>query len=137
MRKKDATEIEEMVEAAKRRMWALSVDGHAPSGREYQTDRGDAPSMQTLLRRGFSYTELVRQAGLLPAKQKRPAARVGANVPDEVEAEIQAAFARGDHVPVTRQDWPFFAIPTGKEVREYPQGDGTVYRVTRYYASIR
>jgi len=58
-------------------------------------------------------------------------------VPPDVEAEIQAAFARGDHHPLHYRDWPLFAIPTRLVVKDIPLPDGSAYRITSAYASIR
>lgn len=106
-------------------------DGLAPMLRDYNKQRGAGCASTTFFEsHGVAYSELVRRAGL---QQRRRAP----DVPPDVEAEIQAAFARGDHHPLHYRDWPLFAIPTKVEQFTVPLPDGSGYRITRYYASIR
>ena len=147
MRRLTAEEIEEYVAAAVRRVVELAVDGVAPTQPAYNAQRGAAPSSAVLFRHGVAWQEVLRRAGLKGALRgyntpaavaKRNGDRLAPGVPNAVEAEIRAAFERGDHVPAVRREWPLFAIPTRLEVREWPLADGSgVVRVTRAYASLR
>jgi hypothetical protein len=122
-------------------------DGLAPMLRDYNKQRGAGCASTSFFEsHGIAYTELVQRAGLQQRRSgpvpKPDAARRAPNVrapdvPPDVEAEIQAAFARGDHHPLHYRDWPLFAIPTKVEQFTVPLPDGSGYRITRYYASIR
>lgn len=119
-------------------------DGIAPSQTEYRLNRGDCVAIDFFKSRGVAYSELVRRAGLTKHRSgRRSQGSVKApgapsrGVPPEVEAEINAAFARGDHIDQRRKEWPLFAIPTRIETVLIPQGDSTALKITRYYASLR
>ena len=134
-------------------------DGLAPMLRDYNKQRGAGCASTSFFEsHGIAYTELVQRAGLQQRRSgpvpKPDVARRAPNVrapdvarrapnvrapdvPPDVEAEIQAAFARGDHHPLHYRDWPLFAIPTRVETVLIPQGDATALKITRYYASIR
>ena len=118
------------------RLRELAGDGGlAPMLRDYDKQRGAGYASTTFFEsHGIAYAELVRYAGL---QQRRSRPGPKPDVPPEVEAEIQAAFARGDHHPLHYRDWPLFAIPTRVETVLIPQGDATALKITRYYASIR
>jgi hypothetical protein len=137
-RGRSQAEIDALAMAAAKRLRELSVGGIAPQMREYSEARGDAPTLAVLSSYGVRYGHLVKMAGLRTmsaAEQKRR--REERQVPDDLEAEIRAAFAAQAETAVDLSEWPMKAIPTRVEVREYPLANGEVYRVTRCYASIR
>lgn len=135
----------ELPKAIARLRQLADADGLAPMQKEYNKQRGSGCASTTFFEsRGVSYTELVRRAGLTNQRSgRRPKdspAKTGAlprGVPPEVEAEICAAFASGDHIPQSRKEWPMFATPTRVETVLIPQGNGTALKITRYYASLR
>jgi hypothetical protein len=116
--------------------------GIMPAIRDYDRQRPcTLPGSESLRRRGWDWAALAARAGLqlrstLHAAKARPR-KVRSDVPPDVEAEIQAAFARGDNLPNHKRDWPLFAIPTGVERVYVQQPDGSVWQITRHYASIR
>ena len=114
-----------------------ATDGKTPTRMEYDKRRGDAMSSVALNDHGWSWSRLAAEAGLRPNVGGNKKRHLRSEVPVALEAEIQAAFERGDNLPMSRQEWPLRAIPTRVEVRDIPLPDGSVYRVTSYYASIR
>lgn len=131
-------EINALANAAVERLRELAADGIAPLQREYEARRGDAPTLTMLAQYGMRYRDLVKLAGLrMLSDAERKRFREANQVPDELEAEIRAAFAAQAETAVALAEWPMQAIPTRVEVREYPLANGGVYRVTRCYASIR
>ena len=125
------TTAEDRIAVAVARLRELAQDGVAPGYREYNDLRGDAISREAICAY-ISWAEFVERAGLQMPRDGESEA-----VPEEVEAEIAAAFARGDHLPNHYRDWPLSAIPTKVERFIVPLPDGSGYRITRYYASIK
>ena len=118
----------------------LACNGRPPSMRIYNEQRGSALSSGAMAGHGWDWAALVKAAGMTVRQQgnkKGQKLNIRHEVPVALEAEIQAAFERGDNLPLSRQEWPLRAIPTRVEVRDIPLPDGSVYRVTSYYASIR
>lgn len=138
-KRKTGEQVEQMVAAAVARVRELAVNGVAPTLRQYDMQRGTAPTAAALLRRGVKWAEVVRRAGLRPALGGAAAMQQRADrVPAAVEAEIAAAFAAQEETAAWLRAWPMRAIPTRLEVCESPLPDGSgVFRVTRAYASLR
>lgn len=128
-------EKQSLLDDAVSRIQEMTVDGRQPTAKQYNAARNGALSTTGLHRHGVTFGQLLEQARGTPYRTRRPATPTA--VPPEVEAEIQAAFARGDHIDQRRKDWPLFAIPTRVETVLIPQGDATALKITRYYASIR
>lgn len=134
-----------MVQRAVSRIQELANGGIAPTADTYNANRRGAAHTRTLWQHGWLWADLVQLAKLkLPTKVALTPRRsqhiwvdAPTGVPAELEAEIQAVFASGDNVPVSHRPWPLAVIPTRLEVRDYPQPDGSIFRVTRAYASIR
>lgn len=122
--------IEVDIELAVAEIQRLAAElGRAPSRAEYNAQRKGALVASGLLRRGVTYSDLLERAGFEVVLR--------GGVPAHVEQEIREAFQQGDHLPVARRHWPLFAIPTRVERKEIPQADGSVFVLTRYYASLR
>lgn len=131
-------EVNALALAAAERLCELAAGGIAPLQREYEAQRGDAPTVAMLASYGVRYRDVVKLAGLrMLSGADRKRIREARLVPDDLEAEIQAAFAAQAETAIDLAEWPMKAIPTRVEVREYPLENGGVYRVTRCYASIR
>jgi hypothetical protein len=129
-----------LIERGIERIRELSIDGVAPSTADFNANRGTAPSADYMRRKGYPWPVLLEMAGvqgLRPGAKPRQRYNSQGNVPEDVEAEIVQAFHRGDHRPLHWHDWPLQVIPTRVEQSLIPQQDGTVLKITRYYASIR
>jgi hypothetical protein len=121
----------------------LAQNGIAPSSSIYDARRRHgAPGTAWMHSHNISYIDLVHQAGLRLSSRSLRNARQPLNtgVTPAVEAEIAAAFDRGDHLP-THYHYnhdTFTCIPTRIEqflVTDSRTGD--TIRITRHYASIR
>lgn len=142
MRKSNRTLTEELDLAAARIQALHAQLGRIPTALEYNTasPTNIAPGARTttfFLRHSIRYSDLCARAGYTP---RRPGIKSNTNtnadgIPTDVETEIVAALAAGDHQ--LYREWPIVAIPTKTETREIPQPDGTIYRITRTYASLR
>lgn len=129
-----ATALDASIAAAVARIQQLAHNGLAPSQAQYDQQRNDAPSY-TALRPHIAWSQLVQLAGCI---MRRPGVKPNTNadgIPTDVETEIVTALAAGDHQ--LYQEWPLAAIPIKTETRDIPQPDGTIYRITRTYASLR
>lgn len=138
-----ASDLAAELERTIARLRAMAKNGVAPGSKTYNAQRGAGCRTSSYFEaNGISWSELLRRAGL----RQRPSGTAPINraptpdapsVPPEVEAEIRAAFDRGDHLPDYQRDWPLLAIPTRLVVKDIPLPDGSAYRITSAYASIR
>ena len=115
------------------RIQELAVDGYAPGFRTYNAQRGPGlPAHATLADHGYSWMQLVKLAGLEPAKRGGQPGNTNATL-----AKRSARFAALDAEPPGPATWPMAAIPTRTEVCIGQLPDGTPVRVTRQYFSLR
>jgi len=120
----------------------LSIDGIAPSMRDYEQFRAPgAPSCGWLYNLGVSWSEVIRQSGLRKAVNGRTRQTRGQKLTAEQETDAYVANAQRRRLrqPYWHDDRPLTVVASSarQEVHEVPQPDGTVLRITRTIASLR
>ena len=159
-------DLETEIARTVKRIQEMATGGFAPSVNEYddQCTGGAYRRSGYFAPRNISWSDLVRRAGLVSKPRGKIAGKIYGHpdsVPDAVEAEIRKIFEwkrspereighrRAAGLPdedakeieaafaTNEPGWPMYAIPTRKEERIVALGDGTVWKVTRYCASIR
>lgn len=138
-----AYDIQTATDLAIAEIQRMAQNGIVPPSSIYNARRRHgAPSTAWMQKHNISYIDLAHQAGLrLSTRSLHNGGRSrSTGVPSAVEADIAAAFARGDHLPAHyhyNHD-TITCIPTRIEqhlVTDSRTGD--TIRITRHYASIR
>lgn len=122
--RRDTKVTPEALERVRALLRQLATGGRIPRRVDYDAARApDMPSASALHTHGYTWSRMAQECGLQPSILR---AAVTDDVPPEVEAEIVAAFQRGDHLPTWKIDWPLFSEKTPP--RQPPPEEPTLQR---------